>query len=39
MYVAKHRQYIVKRMPDSGHCHHATCASFEPERGRSGWES
>jgi hypothetical protein len=31
MYVAKHRQYVVKRMPDSGHQHHATCASYEPE--------
>jgi hypothetical protein len=36
MYVAKHRQYVVKRMPDSGHRHHATCASYEPELGQSG---
>jgi hypothetical protein len=36
MYVAKHRLYVVKRMPDSGHLHHATCASYEPELGQSG---
>jgi hypothetical protein len=36
MYVAKHRLYVVKRMPDSGHQHHATCASYEPELGLSG---
>src|ERR1700674_640595 len=36
MYVAKHRQYVVKRMPDSGHRHHATCGSYEPELGQSG---
>src|SRR6202795_3890973 len=36
MYVAKHRHYVVKRMPDSGHRHHATCASYEPELGQSG---
>jgi len=36
MYVAKHRRYVVKRMPDSGHRHHATCASYEPEPGQSG---
>ena len=36
MYVAKHRRYVVKRMPDSGHQHHATCASYEPEPGQSG---
>jgi hypothetical protein len=36
MYVAKHRCYVVKRMPESGHRHHATCASFEPELGQSG---
>ncbi len=32
MYVAKHRLYVVKRMPDTGHQHHATCVSYEPER-------
>ena len=36
MYVARHRRYIVKRMPDSGHQHHAACASYEPELGQSG---
>jgi hypothetical protein len=36
MYVAKHRQYVVKRMPDSGPQHHATCISYEPEFGQSG---
>src|SRR6266702_6282197 len=36
MYVAKHRLYVVKRMPDSGHQHHATCVSYEPELGQSG---
>jgi hypothetical protein len=36
MYVAKHRCYVLKRMPDSGHRHHATCASYEPEVGLSG---
>src|SRR5438552_11633056 len=36
MYVAKHRQYVVKRMPDRGHQHHATCASYESELGQSG---
>jgi len=36
MYVAKHRRYVLKRMPDSGHRHHATCASYEPEPGQSG---
>ena len=36
MYVAKHRRYVVKRMPNSGHEHHPTCASYEPELGQSG---
>ena len=36
MYVARHRRYVVKRMPDSGRQHHATCASYEPEPGQSG---
>ena len=36
MYVAKHRRYVVKRMPNSGHVHHPTCASYEPELGQSG---
>ena len=36
MYVAKHAEYVVKRMPDSGRQHHPTCPSFEPEPGTSG---
>src|ERR1700687_2137324 len=36
MYVAKHRLYVVKRMPGTGHQHHATCVSYEPELGQSG---
>ena len=33
MYIARHAEYIVKRMPDTGNLHHSTCPSFEPERG------
>jgi hypothetical protein len=36
MYVAKHRQYVVKRMPGTGNRHHPSCASYEPEYGQSG---
>jgi hypothetical protein len=36
MYVAKHRLYVVKRMPGTGGQHHATCPSYEPEYGQSG---
>jgi hypothetical protein len=36
MYVAKHHQFVVKRMPDTGNKHHPTCPSFEPELGTSG---
>jgi hypothetical protein len=36
MYIARHAEYIVKRMPDTGHRHHPTCPSFEPEPGMSG---
>jgi hypothetical protein len=36
MYVAKHRQYVVKRMPGTGNRHHPSCASYEPEHGQSG---
>jgi hypothetical protein len=36
MYVAKHRLYVVKRMPGTGDQHHATCPSYEPEYGQSG---
>ena len=30
MYVAHHRQWLVKRMPDTGDLHHPTCPSYEP---------
>ena len=36
MYVARHRLYVVKRMPGTGAQHHATCASYEPEYSQSG---
>ena len=25
MYIAKHAEYVVKRMPDTGNQHHPTC--------------
>ncbi|MDP1691878.1 MAG: DUF1173 family protein [Burkholderiaceae bacterium] len=36
MYVARHRQFLVKRMPDTGSHHHASCPSYEPESQQSG---
>jgi len=36
MYVARHRQFVVKRMPDSGSAHHPGCPSYEPEIQQSG---
>lgn len=36
MYIARHAEYVVKRMPDTGHQHHPTCPSFELEPGTSG---
>ena len=36
MYVAKHREYVVRRMPDTGPQHHPTCYAYEPECGTSG---
>ena len=36
MYIAKHAEYVVKRMPDTGRQHHPACPSFEPEPGTSG---
>lgn len=36
MYVARHAEFVIKRMPETGHLHHATCPSFEPEAGVSG---
>ncbi len=36
MYVAFHRRYLAKRMPDTGSQHHPACASFEPSPQQSG---
>lgn len=36
MYVARHSQFVVKRMPDSGSVHHPGCPSYEPEIQQSG---
>ncbi|MDF3831966.1 DUF1173 family protein [Cupriavidus basilensis] len=36
MYVARHRQFVVKRMPGTGCLHHPTCSSYEPEGSLSG---
>lgn len=36
MYVARHRQFVVKRMPDTGNRHDPACPSYEPEAEQSG---
>lgn len=36
MYVAHHRQYVVKRMPGTGGRHHPQCPSYEPDVQHSG---
>lgn len=36
MYVARHRRYLVKRMPETGAAHHPSCPSYEPEGASSG---
>lgn len=36
MYIARHRDYVLKRMPGTGHRHSPACPSFEPEPGQSG---
>src|SRR6478752_4557977 len=36
MYVAKHGEFVIKRMPGTGHLHHVACHSFELEVGVSG---
>lgn len=36
MYVARHRQYVFKRMPDTGKQHHPYCSSYEPDPQESG---
>lgn len=36
MYVAFHRRYLAKRMPDTGSRHHPSCPSYEPAPQQSG---
>jgi hypothetical protein len=36
MHSARHAEYVVKRMPNTGHQHHPTCPSFEPKPDMSG---
>lgn len=36
MYVARHRQFVAKRMPESGSRHHPNCPSYEPDMRQSG---
>lgn len=36
MYIARHRRFVIKRMPNSGSAHHPGCPSFEPEAQLSG---
>lgn len=36
MYVAFHRRYLAKRMPETGSQHHPSCVSFEPSPQQSG---
>ncbi|UCV17805.1 DUF1173 domain-containing protein [Ferribacterium limneticum] len=36
MYVARHRCFVIKRMPESGSTHHPGCPSYEPEARQSG---
>jgi hypothetical protein len=36
MYVARHRQFVIKRMPDTGNRHAPVCPSYEPEAQQSG---
>ncbi|WP_341274964.1 DUF1173 domain-containing protein [Acidovorax temperans] len=36
MYVARHRKYVVKRMPETGKDHHPSCPSYEPDAALSG---
>ncbi len=36
MYVARHRQYVVKRMPGTGVQHHPQCPSYELDAQQSG---
>lgn len=36
MYVAQLREFVVKRMPNTGDRHHPRCPSFEPDAAQSG---
>ena len=36
MYVARHRYFVVKRMPETGSRHHPSCTSYEPDPASSG---
>ena len=36
MYIAKHRNFVIKRMPGTGPEHHPSCDSFEDDASRSG---
>ena len=36
MYVARHRYFVVKRMPETGSRHHPSCTSYEPDPVSSG---
>ena len=36
MYVARLREFVVKRMPNAGNRHHPSCGSFEPDAAQSG---
>jgi len=36
MYIARYQQFLVKRLPDTGHRHHPTCPSYEPPPSQSG---
>lgn len=36
MYIAKHRSFVIKRMPGTGPQHHPSCDSFEDEASHSG---
>lgn len=36
MYVARHRRFVVKRMPETGNQHITACPSFEPDAQQSG---
>jgi hypothetical protein len=37
MYIAKHGEYVVKRMPGTGDMHHPTCQSSNPSLASRAW--